>query len=84
MTITTVDLAVFGIGLAVFVAFVGGLFVGARLVRGASAQSRPGASSDVGELVKLVLAEVVAFVRELRDNQAESTAAPRRRWLRRR
>jgi hypothetical protein len=74
-------------------AFTSGLFLGARLTRaalGSRSQDRRPGSGEFGELVRLLLREVLDVVRELRSSQAGPDASdrqllpPRVRWLRRR
>jgi hypothetical protein len=93
MTVTVVDVTVIAGSVALLSAFTSGLFLGARLTRaalGSRSQDRRTGSGEVGELVRLLLREVLAVVRELRSSQAGPDASgrqlplPRGRWLRRR
>jgi hypothetical protein len=78
MTVTVVDVAIIVGCVALATAFIGGLFVGARLTRsaGGSTGDRKAASAEVGELVVQLLREVLDAVRELRSGQADSRELP--------
>lgn len=74
MSITTVDLVVIIGGLLLTAGFLAGPFVGARLTRvalGSRPEKRTEERSEVRELVRVALEEVVGVLRERRQSRTE-------------